>query len=79
MLVALQTAFTLLALTLRPYISTVLNGLEVACSCLELAYLTITAAAYMHMARSKGGGELLQPDAHLKVISGLHCCPGLRS
>jgi hypothetical protein len=54
---ALQATFTLLALLLRPYISVVLNSIEVACGSLDVAYLAITAAAYLHT-----GGVLLADD-----------------
>ena len=47
-LLALQGAFTLLALALRPYISAVLNCIEVVCGCLDIAYMAITTAAYLH-------------------------------
>jgi hypothetical protein len=41
-----QASFTLLVLVLRPYISRLLNIIEVLCSCLEIAYLALTMAAY---------------------------------
>jgi hypothetical protein len=45
-LLGVQASFTLLVLVLRPYISRLLNIIEVACSCLEMAYLALTMAAY---------------------------------
>ncbi len=47
-MLVLQAAFTLLALALRPYISAVLNCIEIACGCLDVAYLALTMAAYLH-------------------------------
>ncbi len=64
---ALQTAFTVLALALRPYISLVLNCIEVACGCLEIAYLSLSVAAYMH-----NRGAARQSDAPSTPIDP-HC------
>ena len=36
LLLGLQSCFTLLVLVLRPYLSSVLNAIELSCSCLEL-------------------------------------------
>ena len=66
LLLVLQSTFTLLALALRPYISAVLNCLEVACGCLEVAYLAITMATYLHT-RGHLDREKRGQDAHLAV------------
>ncbi len=69
-LLALQGAFTLLTVALRPYISAVLNIIEVACGCLDAAYLALTIAAYRHtpamVAVAVPGGQG-QGDAYLAV------------
>ncbi len=69
LLLALQAAFTLLALALRPYISVVLNCIEIACSCLDIAYLAATMAAYLHTSGVllDDRQQLRQHDHHLAV------------
>ena len=49
LLVALQAGFTLHVLVVWPYISQVLNLIELSCSCLEVAYLGVTIAVYNYM------------------------------
>ena len=70
LLLALQACFTLLVLALRPYISAVLNAIELSTSCLELAILVLTMAAYQHTR-----GDIHMPrDSHLQVGGRLAGC-----
>ncbi len=76
-LLALQGAFTLLALVLRPYISAVLTSIEVACGCLDVAYLAVTMATYFHtsgtmLAKGKAGADPYLVVRGSGLISG--CC-----
>lgn len=59
----LQGCFTLLVVALRPYISVVLNMIEISCSCLEVAILGLTTAAYLYI----NGNIQQQRDSHLRV------------
>jgi hypothetical protein len=67
LLLALQGAFTLLALALRPYISVVLNIIEVACGFLDVAYLAVTMAAYQHTNGAIVTKATRGQDPHLTV------------
>ena len=62
LLVALQAGFTLHVLVVWPYISQVLNLIELSCSCLEVAYLGVTIAVYNYMQ-----GNLELKDARVEV------------
>jgi hypothetical protein len=64
LLVGLQACYTLYTLLLWPYISVVLNCVELASSCLELGYLCTTIAVYTHMR-----GNIQLKDQHVKVGS----------
>jgi hypothetical protein len=66
-LVALQAAFTVLLLALRPYNSTLLNGIEVACSCLDIAYLALTIATYLHIKGAALSKQQRLGDPYLAV------------
>ncbi len=74
LLLALQATFTLLALTLRPYISAVLNGMEVVCGCLDIVSIALTAAAYVHTSGSHHTRADKDNDPHLAV----RCCGRLQ-
>jgi hypothetical protein len=62
LLLALQAAFTLHVLAVWPYISQVLNLVELVCGCLEVAYLGVTIAVYNYMQ-----GDLQLDDARVQV------------
>ncbi len=66
-LLGLQGVFTLLALALRPYISVVLNIIEVASGCLEIVYLALTMAAYMYTQGALPSRGERGQDAYLAV------------
>ncbi len=74
LLLALQATFTLLALALRPYISAVLNGMEVVCGCLDMVSIALTAAAYVHTSGSNYTRADKDNDPHLAV----RCCGRLQ-
>ena len=61
-LLALQAAFTLHVLAVWPYISQVLNLIELVCGCLEVAYLGVTISVYNQMQ-----GDLQLDDARVQV------------
>ncbi len=65
--IGLQLCFTLLVVTLRPYISAVLNAAELATSCLEVAFLLLAAATYHHTR-----GDPALDDVHTQVTLVLH-------
>ncbi len=66
-LVALQAAFTVLLLALRPYNSTLLNIVEVACSSLDVAYLALTIATYLHTKGAALSKQQRLDDRYLAV------------
>jgi hypothetical protein len=58
----LQACFALHALVQWPYISQVLNCVELGCGVLEVAFLSVTIAAYSHTQ-----GDVKRRDQQLEV------------
>ena len=66
-LLALQASFTLFALALRPYISGVLNCIEVICGCFDVTCLALTMGAYLHTSGVVLDETKRAEDPHLAV------------
>ena len=62
-----QGSTTLVVAALKPFVSTVLNVMEVTCGVLDTATLILTAVAYRRRIELTGEALVAQPDHTIKV------------
>lgn len=67
-----QGSTTLVVAALKPFVSTVLNVMEVTCGVMDTATLILTAVAYRRRIELTGEALVAQPDHTIKVT----CQPG---